>query len=125
MLDIKKLLTKILNALTTKQVTVSVTRSTGTLVSAVAYKYGKIVNLQVTVYNTASVAAGSNIFVGQINTNELIPSMVVSGSSYWGSHSVGGTISQAGQIVARNASPTAFATSSSQPINLSFIYLVD
>lgn len=109
----------------TVDVPISVSRSTGTLVSANAYRYGKIVNLQITVYNTASVAAGSNIFVGQINTTKLIPAAVASGSSYWGSHSVGGAISATGQIVVRNASPTAFATSASQPINMSFMYMID
>lgn len=125
MLDVKALLTKILQTLAVEEKTISITRSTGTLANAVAYRCGKIVNLQVTVYNTSSISAGSDIFVGQINTTDLIPPSVASGSSYWGSHSIGGTISTGGRIVVRNASPSAFATSSSQPINMSFMYLID
>lgn len=88
-------------------------------------KEGNVVQLLVSVRKTSATASGKDVFKGTINETAIRPKATASGSSYYASHAIGGTVITAGQIVVRNTSQTAFATSASQPINMSFMYMID
>lgn len=115
----------ILTDLTITAPTVTVSTTTGTLLSATVYKYGKVVNLQISVYNSSATASGGNIFTGSITTSALRPKATATGASYYASHAIGLTIGTTGNITVRNASSTSVTTSSGAPVNISAMYLVD
>lgn len=101
---------------------ISISPSVGSLASATVRQSGNIVQLQIGVTNSSEVASGSNIFEGSISTTALRPAAVATGSTYYGTRSIGGTISTAGNIVVRNSSPTAGTFTST--LNLNFMYYV-
>lgn len=113
MLNVRKLLTKILNKLitTTATITSSVTVSTGSLLSAVVTKCGNVVTLRMAVYNTTSVASGSNIFVATIPA-AYRPIDYATGVGYYSNHACPFQISSAGTLTVRNAGSSAFSGSS-------------
>lgn len=131
MLDVKKILAKLLgaistinNKLTVTTPSISITASTGTLVSSQIRKYGNIVQMNVVFRNTASVASGSNIFVGTINTTALRPVVAITSGSYYGNHAVIVSVGTGGVITVRNASPTAITIGASNQGNVAFTYIV-
>lgn len=74
------------------------------------YKCGKVVNavLVISATGATEVAAGGNLFVGQLNTQELIPA--TNGArlvAYIGQRPIICTINYAGVITVRNTSTTA------------------
>lgn len=101
---------------------ISISPSVGSLASATVRQSGNIVQLQIGVANSSEVASGSNIFQGTLNTTALLPAAPASGSTYYGSRTIAGMVSPAGNIVVRNSSPTA-GTFSATP-NINFMYLV-
>lgn len=104
--------------------TVSISATTGTLVSATARRFGQVVQLYMQVRKTSSTAAGSNIFEGTLNTTALIPVIPARGASYFGTHSIVGALSAAGEIIIRNASSTAVTIGAGETAGITFTYLV-
>ena len=104
--------------------TVSISATTGTLVSATARRFGQVVQLYMQVRKTSSTAAGANVFVGTLNTTALIPVIPARGASYFGTHSIVGALSAAGEIIIRNASSTAVTIGAGETAGITFTYLV-
>lgn len=104
--------------------TVSVSATTGTLSGAYARQYGKLVQISLTFQNSSSVASGSNVFAGTLDTEGLRPLVVTSGGSYYGAHAIMGFLNQAGAITIRNASSTAVTISGTNTATVSFTYIV-
>lgn len=107
----------------TETPTISITASSGTLNNTVIRRFGNVVQLDISVRNTASTASGGNIFAGTISTTALRPLMVTTGASYYGSYAIGATISTAGAIAVRNADSRSLSAVTSN-INISFTYIV-
>lgn len=105
--------------------TVSISATTGTLVSAEARRFGQMVQLWIQFRNTASIAAGANVFEGTLNTTGLRPVLSSTGAGFFGTHSLVGYLPTTGALVVRNASTTAITISSSQTASVSFTYLVE
>lgn len=101
---------------------ISISPSVGSLASANVRQSGNLVQLQIGVANSSEVASGSNIFEGSISTTALRPAATAAGSIYYGSRSIGGTISTSGKIVVRNSSPSAGTFSAT--FNINFLYYV-
>lgn len=104
--------------------TVSITATTGTLVSAEARRFGQVVQLWIQFRNTASIAAGANVFEGTLNTAGLRPVLSSTGAGFFGTHSLVGYLPTTGALVVRNASTTAITISSAQTASVSFTYLI-
>ena len=102
--------------------TISISASTGTFISSTIRKYGKVVQLYVSVKNSASVASGSNIFTGTINTTELRPALWTSAGTYYTSYSLAGSINSAGLITVRNSDSRAFGAGNE--VGITFTYLI-
>lgn len=124
MLDAKKLLSKILNKLVVTTPSISISTSTGTLVSSQVRRCGNIVQLYIQVRNNSSVASGGNVFVGTINTVELRPLLPISSGSYYGAHAITGILSSTGSITIRNASSSAVSITGTNVENIAFTYIV-
>jgi hypothetical protein len=103
----------------------TITASTGTLISRTAWQFGSVVFLTLVIRNTASVASGTNIFVGSISETAYRPKAVVTGASYYDAHAINAQIDASGQIIVRNASPTAVTIGSSYSVAISFTYMID
>ena len=104
--------------------TISVSATTGTLSGAYARQYGKLVQISLTFQNSSSVASGSNVFTGTLDTEALRPLIVTSGGSYYGAHAIMGFLNQAGAITIRNASSTAVSIGGTNTATVSFTYIV-
>jgi uncharacterized repeat protein (TIGR02543 family) len=104
---------------------ISITTTTGTLVGANIRRFGNVVQLRLTVRNDASVASGGNVFTGTIATAELRPAIGATGGSFYGAHSIAGTIGVDGTITIRNASSTAVSITGTYTATVSFTYIVD
>ena len=131
MLDVKKLLTKMLTQISTLNSrttvttpSISISTSTGTLVTTNIRKQGNVVQLRLTVRNSSSVAAGGNVFTGTISTTALRPVIGVTGGGFYGSHAINGTIGADGGITIRNASSTAVSITGSNTVSVNFTYIV-
>lgn len=105
-------------------ITPSITVTTGTLVNSYTRRIGNVVQMCITVRNSASVASGGNFFAGTLNTVALRPQVYTTGGSYYGGHAVSGSIGTAGAIVIRNASSTAFTVSGDNTVSVSLTYIV-
>lgn len=104
--------------------TASISATTGELVTSYVCQVGKIVQISLTVRNSASVASGANVFTGTLNTADLRPLISTTGGTYYGAHAIMGFLSAAGAITIRNASSTAVSISGSGTTTLSFTYIV-
>lgn len=127
MLDLKALLTKILEALNKFNVTtpsINVTASTGSVVSVNAKRFGNVVHLYLLFRNASSIASGSNVFVGTLTTTNLRPLIDVTGGTYYGNHALNGGLYTSGGIIIRNASNTAVQIASPNTASISFTYIV-
>lgn len=113
------------NGASIETISPTITASTGTLVSRTGYKYGSVVFLTLVIRNTASVASGANILVGSILETAYRPKAVVTGASYYDAHAISAQINASGQIIVRNASPTAVTIGSSYSVAVSFTYMID
>ena len=101
---------------------ISVTASTGSFVSAIARKCGKVVQIGLYVNNSAEVAAGANIFVGTLNPASLRPLVTTTGSNYIGQRAIAGQISTSGAITIRNSSSSALTIGGN--FYIGFTYLI-
>lgn len=103
----------------TTVLTPNLSASTGTKVSAEMRKYGNVVQLTLTFKNTSSVASGSNVFAGTLNTYK--PSQLINGVCYYSNHALVMSINTAGSIVIRNAGNTAVTCSENTTIGATWI----
>lgn len=123
MLDLKALLSKILQKLTMQTWTPSITRTGGASISKIrGYKYGDIINITFTLTYTTSVAGGSNVFTGTLNSSSYYPQAPVCGVGYYGKASVVAQINTNGAITVRNASSSAITLSSGTTISVTYIH---
>lgn len=105
-------------------ITPSITVTTGTLVSCSVRQFGNVVQMLLTVRNSASVAAGGNIFAGTLNTTALRPLIYTTGGGYYGAHAVDGSVGTSGALVVRNASSSAVTISGDNTASVSLTYIV-
>ena len=95
-----------------------------TVVNAKMRIYGNIAQVFLEVKNTTSTASGGNVFTGTIYDQydiAKLPALYVSGVGYYGAHAIVGRITTSGDIVLRNASPSAVTISDN--VNISFTYI--
>ena len=104
--------------------TVTITATKGTVKSVTARKYGQIMMLEAEVYNTSSVAGGSNVFEGDVNESEYRPSLPAMGSGYWGNRAMVAYCRPNGSITVRNVSNSAMTSSSSDTVTVSWTYII-
>lgn len=124
MLDVKKLFYKILDFLSIKSATPTITRTSGGTVSSIVYgRTGNVAMLSFAVAYNTSVASGANVFVGTLEDGYR-PVTHARGCGYYGAHSIIGQISSTGAITIRNASSTA-VTLASDGVGLTFTYIID
>ena len=101
------------------------TITTGAFHSGTWVKDGNVVMLFVNVRNAASVASGSNVFVGTLNKPELVPALATRCGGFFGGRTVNSALNTAGVLTARNCAETAIpAMSESQYTSVTFTYFV-
>ena len=123
MLNTKRLFYKILDFLSVKSATPTITRTSGGTVSNVVYRRtGNVAMLSFTLAYNTSVAAGANAFEGTI-PNGYRPVTHARGCGYYGNHTIVGQIGTDGAITIRNASSSAVTLSSN--VGLAFTYIVN
>lgn len=106
-----------------KNISASISASVGSLVERYVYRWGKVVSLTLTVFNSSEVAAGANIFQGTLNTTGLRPVSSSNGVGYIGSRAIVGAIGSNGNIIIRNSSPSALSLTGNLVVH--FVYLVE
>ena len=84
MLNVKKVLTKILESLAVTTPTVTITASTGTVAETRCKKVGNIVELSIGVKKSTATNAGSNVFEGTVPSG-FRPEELTNGVGYYGS----------------------------------------
>ncbi len=93
-------------------ITVTATSTTtGTLSNITCYRCGNVVWLSVTGYNSSSVAAGANVCQATLSAGLPRPYSFVSSGTYFGNHSIMGSINSERTLIIRNASSTAASIS--------------
>lgn len=106
--------------------TFTVTPSVGIVEEATAWRSGNVVYIRITVKNGASVASGSNIFEGTTSTGLPRPLALATGGSYYGNHSIGGSLNTIGNIIIRNSSATAVTIGEGANfVNMTFTYITN
>lgn len=100
------------------------TNTTGNIQILFARQSGKVVWLSVAVNNSAAVSAGANIYNGQLSGMPFPPRIICNGS-YYGSTSIGGSLGADGQLIVRNASPSAVTISGTNNVSVSFCYVIN
>lgn len=121
MLRFKQFFTSILNKLTTKTITPTITASTGVLVSSACKKYGNVVHLRLTFRNGTATAAGGNAFVATINGP--IPDVTAVGIGYYSSSALVLQITDTGAINVRVIGAQLPAMTSSNSATMSVVYI--
>lgn len=106
--------------------TFTVTPSVGIVDAATGWRCGNVVYVRIAVKNADSVAAGSNIFEGTASTGLPRPLAFTTNGSYYGNHSIGGSLGTTGNIIIRNASPTAVTIGTgANAVNVTFTYITN
>ena len=108
---------------TTSTISINTTTATGTYVSSSCHRYGNVVHLTFNFRNTSSVASGSNIYSGTLNTALPAPSSTVTSATFYGSHALVGTLNTSRVLTIRNASTTAVQYGASDTGTISFTYI--
>lgn len=120
MLNIKVLLTQLLNTINISVVTgtPTITTTKGTLVSSAYVKYGHIVQLELTIKNGSSISTGSDVYTGTITDTSLKPSgtTLICGQGYYGARALISQIHPDGSIIIRNAGASALSANSTASI---------
>lgn len=116
--------TELADKMTTKNLTPSITVSTGTLLGTTLRRNGNVMVLTVTVRNTASVAVGSFFFQGTLTGVPLPPSFVTN-ATYYGARTIVGSLSYTGTISIRNTYSQAVTMGSSDNMVMSFTWICD
>lgn len=104
----------------TQTLSPTISVSTGTLVSSSCKRYGNVIELILSVKNTASIASGSNIFVATVSGIPL-PSQQLRGATFYGARILGFAMSSAGAV---NLSNTYTAAVSGATTDIHFVYIV-
>lgn len=94
--------------------------SGGTTSNPHVAQFGKMVMLSFEITYNTSVAAGGNVFEGNIST-PYRPKYTAMGCSYYGSHALIGKINSSGDIVIRNASSTAITLENAAIFSVTYI----
>lgn len=110
-------------SLLTKNISISITTSSGSLDSYTCKRCGGVVSLAIKISATAAVSSGGDIYKGTISTTSIRPATIVSGCGFTGARSIIGVINSEGVITIRNASATSFSSGSGA--NLSFTWLIE
>lgn len=121
-LSLKKLFYKILNFLSVKSATPTITRTSGGTIVSTAYKRsGNVATLRIVFSSSGAVAGGANIFEGTLPSGYR-PATTINGCGYYGKSSLIGQISATGELIIRNASSTSntFTTA-----GMTFTYIID
>lgn len=124
MLDVKKLLTKILDTLRTKQLAPTISVTTGTTVRYRIRRFGNVVTLYFTVRNTASTAVGGYIYQANISG---IPFPVdwATTAVYYGARPLVASFSYTGLLSLRNTYSAAVAMGANDSVSFSITYVID
>ena len=126
-LNFNQILTDIadLKALTTIETfSVNATSTTGTFVSGVGRKYGKVVSISLTFRNTSSVASGANVWVATLSAAVPTPIFGGTNGTFYGAHALNGTLNSSKGVTIRNASSSAVQIPSANSATISFTYLI-
>ena len=123
MLDIKKILTKIIKYIKTTETGVcnSYTTSLGSITGVTYARYGNVVNLVINGQGGGAGASGSNICELTILDSKLIPAFKSFGTVVYGKYLFGVVANTDGKITIRNTSNDAFGQST---FEARIIYLV-
>lgn len=101
--------------------TPTITRTSGgTTSNPHVAQFGKVVMLNFEVTYNTSVAAGGNVYEGNIAT-PYRPKYTAMGCSYYGSHALIAKINSSGDIVIRNASATAITLENAAIFSVTYI----
>ena len=127
MINVKVLLTKILNKLTVTTPTISITDTLGTITEVGIRQYGNVVTMKITTQRSTSTASGANYYEGTINTTSLRPPFMVTSGTFYGGYSLPATIDLDGNIRIRNANSASLAavTGTNNTVTVSFTYIVE
>ena len=107
MLNTKRLFYKILDFLSVKSATPTITRTSGGTIIATTYKRsGHVATLRIQFSSSGAVAGGANIFEGTLPSGYR-PLSYCNGCGYYGNASLIGQIGVDGNIIIRNASSTS------------------
>ena len=122
MIDVKKLMTKILDKLTTKSWTPTISRTSGGTVSNVlGRRCGNVVTLRFVVTYSTSVSAGSNVFVGKLTNSGYIPPFATFASTYYGGVPLVCQLGASGNITCRVTGSQAVTISDGCTFALTYI----
>lgn len=99
------------------------TSTVGDFVSNDVYIQGHMLFAKIIVKNPGTIAAGGNIFQGQIPFM-FCPISAATGGSYFGTHSIGGIVDTSRNIIIRNASPNALTLGQDDTVVISFAYMI-
>lgn len=91
------------------------------LVKPYLVKYDKVVQLRLDISSGTSIASGSNIFEGEFASTNWNPKLYVAGVGYYGGRAIVGRINPNGEIVIRNASPSAVTVSDTVTVTFTYI----
>ena len=91
------------------------------LVKPYLVKYDKVVQLRLDISSGTSIASGSNIFEGEFASTTWNPKLYVTGVGYYGGRAIVGRINPNGEIVIRNASPSAVTVSDTVTVTFTYI----
>lgn len=111
------------DANTIESITLTITSTTGTYNTMLAYKIGHIVFMHFVVKNSSQVASGNNIFVGKIDQSAYYPKTYVKSCDYDGAKPIISTITNNGAITVRNASSST--VSANVNVTVAVCMLVD
>ena len=106
--------------------TPTLTRSSGSgsVVEAKCYRYGNVVHIFLGFENSASVAAGGNLFVGTISDIPF-PKVIAIGMGYYTNVALGASIDSAGNIQIRVLISTLSAVSSPSRARIEITYITE
>lgn len=122
MIDVKKLMTKILDKLTTKSWKPTISRTSGGTVSSLAgRKYGNVVTLRFIVTYSTSVSAGGNVFVGKLTNSGYTPPFATFASTYYGGVPLVCQLAGSGNITCRVTGSSAVTISDGCTFALTYI----
>lgn len=106
--------------------TFTITPSVGIVEAATGWRCGNVVYVRIAVKNGTSVASGSNIFEGTASTGLPRPLAFTVNGSYYGNHSIGGSLGTTGNIIVRNSSATAVTVGEgANAVNITFTYITN
>lgn len=125
MIDVKKLMTKILDKLITKSWTPTISRTSGGTVSnVVGRRCGNVVTLRFTVKYSTSVnptSSSRDVFVGTLTNSDYCPPFATFAPTYFGNVPIICQLTAAGGITCRVTGTQAVTVSSGCTFALTYI----